>query len=103
MGGCCAPCHEGGQGGSHGFFHRHQNLAEKQAPPAEHLGCVSTQEEDALHASTLRNCFAGCEHRLCSTEPGCDQVLVGGGCGWLCLSGGTKWQCPRWPRCRNVL
>jgi hypothetical protein len=80
--------------------------AQKAAPAAQRFGLRqhSRAKEDALHASTvLRNCFAGCEHRLCSTEPGCDQVLVGGGCGWLCLSGGTKWQSPRWRRCRQVL
>jgi hypothetical protein len=80
--------------------------AQKAAPAAQRFvpRQHSRAKEDALHASTLlRNCFAGCEHRLCSTEPGRGQVLVGGGCGWLCLSGGTKWQSPRWRRCRKVL
>jgi hypothetical protein len=31
MGGCCVPCHEGRQGGSHQFSHRHRNLAEKRS------------------------------------------------------------------------
>src|ERR1700681_4967217 len=39
-------------------------------------------KEVVRHASMLlRNCFADCEHCLFATEPGCDQVLVGTGCG----------------------